>query len=159
MYQYFPHKEALLYAVLEDYLEDVILAMEDAARRYDGASLVELSDALSRAYLDAKMRRMPGSRALYIVADMLETASLVDDIVRRADDIIRRMLASASDARFDDVDRVTYAMRTMLVGTVRAVLESDGSAEAVAMLRAELPVMCRSYLLASASRRNVHPVY
>jgi AcrR family transcriptional regulator len=159
MYQYFPHKEALLYAVLEDYLEDVIVAMEDAARRYDGASLVELSDALSRAYLDAKMRRMPGSRALYIVADMLETASLVDDIVRRADDIIRRMLASASDARFDDIDRVTYAMRTMLVGTVRAVLESDGSAEAVAMLRAELPVMCRSYLLASASRLNVHSVY
>lgn len=154
MYQYFPHKEALLYAVLEDYLEDVIVAMEAAARQYDGAPLMALSDALSRAYLDAKMRRMPGSRVLYIVADTLETASLVDDIVRRADDIIRRMLASASDARFDDIGRVTYALRTMLVGTVRAVLENDASAEAVDMLRAELPVMCRSYLLASAKRRD-----
>lgn len=151
MYQYFPHKEALLYAVLEDYLEDVIVAMEAAAGRSEGGPLRTMADELCQAYLDAKLRRMPGSRALYIVADTLETASLVDDIVQRADDIIRRLLSGASDARFEDIDRVTYALRTMLVGTVRAVLEKDASPDAVAMLRAELPVMCRAYLLASAS--------
>jgi len=151
MYQYFPHKEALLYAVLEDYLEDVVVAMEEADQRYRGGPLAEMADGLSRAYLDAKMKRMPGSRALYVVASELDTGRLIDDIVRRADEVIVRMLSSASDARFASVDKVSYALRTMLVGTVRAVLENDASPEAVAMLRSELPVMCRTYLVASST--------
>ncbi|KJV37197.1 TetR/AcrR family transcriptional regulator [Luteibacter yeojuensis] len=151
MYQYFPHKEALLYAVLEDYLEDVVVALDEAAGQLAGKRLAEMSDGLTLAYLDAKMRQMPGARALYVVAAQLETAGLVDDIVRRSDEIIARTLATAADARFDDVDAVTFAYRTMLVGVVRAVIESDGTPAAVAMLRAELPVMCRSYLVASAT--------
>jgi hypothetical protein len=37
------------------------------------------------------------------------------------------------------------------VGTVRAGLENDASPAALAMLRTQLPVMCRAYL-AAASR-------
>jgi AcrR family transcriptional regulator len=150
MYQYFPHKQALLYAVLEDYLEDVVLAMDEASQRFHGAKLADMADGLSRAYLEAKMRRMPGSRALYVVAAELETSRLIDDIVARCEAIIAGLLASARDAVFVDVGTTTVALRTMLTGTVRAVLETDASPEAIAMLRAELPVMCRAYLLASA---------
>lgn len=153
MYQYFPHKEALLYAVLEDYLEDVVIALEGAAQRHHGARLCEMSDGLSRAYLEAKMRRMPGSRALYVVAAELDSAPLIADIVRRADELIAGLLASAPDAGFDDIDNVTFALRTMLTGTVRAVLENDASPESLAMLRTELPVMCRAYLVAVSRRR------
>jgi AcrR family transcriptional regulator len=152
MYQYFPHKEALLYAVLEDYLEDVVVALDEAAGGLAAKPLAEMSDGLVDVYLKAKMRRMPGSRALYIVAAQLETTSLIDDIVRRSDEVIARLLASAPDATFDDIPGVTFAYRTMLIGVVRAVLESDATSAAVAMLRAELPVMCRAYLQAAAKR-------
>ncbi|QWT21089.1 TetR/AcrR family transcriptional regulator [Bacillus sp. NP157] len=155
MYQYFPHKEALLYAVLEDYLEDVAVAIEAAAERFRGAPLAGMADGLSKAYLDAKMRHLPGSQALYIVAAELETSRLIDDIVRRCDDAIARLLATAADARFDDVGHVTLALRTMLTGTVRAVLENDASPKSLAMLRAELPVMCRAYLLAASRQVGV----
>ncbi len=154
MYQYFPHRQALLYAVLEAYLEDVIQSLEDAAARLFHAPLAEMADGLGRAYLDAKLRGMPGSRALYVVAAELETAPLVHDITQRTDRIIAGLLGQASDARFDDLHRVSYALRTMLNGTVRAVLENAASPENIDVLRTELPTMCRSYLLAAAKPRN-----
>jgi len=158
MYQYFPHKDALLYAVLEDYLEDVVVAIEAAAERFRGMPLVAMSDGLSHVYLDAKMRHLPGAQALYVVAAELETAGLIDDVCARCEAAMARLLATATDACFDDIDRVTHALRVLLVGTVRAVLENDVSPRALAMLRAELPVMCRAYLLAVACRREAQVV-
>ncbi len=152
MYQYFPHKQALMYAVLEDYLEEVIAALEDASERLQHAPLAEMAEGLAHAYLDAKLRGMPGTRVLYVVATELETASLVEDIRQRADDIVARLLAGAPDVRFDDVSRTGYALRTLMTGTVQAVLEHEASPEAIAVLRSELPAMCRAYVLARADR-------
>jgi len=151
MYQYFPHRQALLYAVLEDYLEEVVRALQEASDAFSGKPLAQMAEGLSRAYLDAKLRGMPGSRALYVVAAELETAPLVDDIVRRADHIIFHALAAVGDATFDDLHKVTYALRALMVGTVRAVLEGETSQASVDTLRSELPLMCKAYLL-SASR-------
>ncbi|WP_448097217.1 TetR/AcrR family transcriptional regulator [Luteibacter yeojuensis] len=153
MYQYFPHKQALLYAVLDQYLEDVMTAMQAACVRYEGASLREISDGLCRAYLDAKLRHLPGSRALYVVAAELDTADLIADVVGRADQAIARLLTTASDAVFDDIETVTFAWRSMLVGTVQAVLEKDGSPASLAILRTQLPVMARAYLVEASRSR------
>jgi uncharacterized membrane protein len=113
-----------------------------------------MSDGLCRAYLDAKLRHLPGSRALYVVAAELDTADLVAEVVRRTDQAIARVLTTASDAVFDDAETVTFALRSMLVGTVQAVLEKDGSPESLAILRAQLPVMSRAYLMAASRGRE-----
>src|ERR1700754_5307123 len=77
MYQYFPHKQALLYAVLDQYLEHVATAVEEACARHAGAPLAVMTDGLVQSYLDAKLRHMPGSLALYAVAADLDTATLL----------------------------------------------------------------------------------
>src|ERR1700754_3162046 len=77
MYQYFPHKQALLYAVLDEYLEHVGVAVEEACARHAGAPLAVMTDGLVQSYLDAKLRHMPGSLALYAVAADLDTATLL----------------------------------------------------------------------------------
>lgn len=152
MYQYFPHKQALLYAVLDEYLEHVVVAVEEACTRLSGARLADMSDGLAEAYLNAKLRHMPASLALYAVAADLDTATLVADVVRRVDQAVERLLLSAADATFDDIGKVTFALRTMLVGTVRAGLENDASPTTLAMLRSQLPMMCRAYLTVAALR-------
>jgi AcrR family transcriptional regulator len=151
MYQYFPHKHALLYAVLEQYVQDVVLAMEEACARFAGTPLAEMSDGLVNAYLAAKLRHLPGSRVLYVVAAELETASLVDDVTQRVDRALRQLLETVPGVAFEQLDQVTVGLRALLVGTVRAVLEDDGSPAAIAMVREQLPVMCRAYLLASST--------
>ena len=152
MYQYFPHKQALLYAVLDHYLDGVVVAIEAACAKYEGASLTEMSDGLVHAYLEAKLKHLPGSRALYVVAADLDTANLIDDVVQRVDHAVMGLLASAPDVGFDDLTTVTFALRSMLVGTVRAVLENDAEPASLAMLREQLPVMCRAYLVAVSRR-------
>lgn len=148
MYQYFPHKQSLLYAVLDQYLEHVVLAVEEACERHAGAPLAEMTNGLVQSYLDAKLRHMPGSLALYAVAADLDTEMLIADVIGRVDRAVERLLQSAPDAVFDDIGKVTFALRTMLVGTVRAGLEHDASPATLAMLRSQLPLMCRAYLVA-----------
>jgi len=41
-------------------------------------------------------------------------------------------------------------VRALLVGTVRAGLENDASPAALAMLRTQVPLMCRAYLVAAS---------
>ena len=65
MYQYFPHKKALLYAVLQQHLETVAEAMEAACACYAGQPLAVISDGLVAAYLDAKTRQVaPRARSI-----------------------------------------------------------------------------------------------
>ncbi|MET0936112.1 MAG: TetR/AcrR family transcriptional regulator [Luteibacter sp.] len=155
MYQYFPHKQALLYAVLESFLELTALSVEEASGRFAGAGLVEMSDGLVNTFLDAKMRQLPGSRALYAVASYLDSADLIDHVVERIHVALKRLLASASDASFDDIESVSLALLSMMGGSVRTFVERDTSPGSLAVLRAQLPVMARSYLLASARQRDV----
>jgi AcrR family transcriptional regulator len=156
MYQYFPHKKALLYAVLQQHLETVAEAMEAACVRYAGQPLAVISDGLVAAYLDAKTRQVATSRALYAVAGELDTADLIGGISRRVQQAIAPVLASASDARFDDLDSVSFALRVVLAGTARAVLERGATSAALVTLRAELPVICRAYLSAVSKPRVQH---
>jgi AcrR family transcriptional regulator len=156
MYQYFPHKKALLYAVLQQHLETVAEAMEAACARYAGQPLAVISDRLVAAYLDAKTRQVATSRALYAVAGELDTADLIGGISRRVQGAIAPALASASDARFDDLDSVSFALRVVLAGTARAVLERGATSSALVILRKELPVVCRAYLCAASKPRRPH---
>ena len=109
-----------------------------------------MSDGLVGAYLDAKLRHLPGLLALYTVAADLDTTSLINDVLDRTDRAITRLLASVPDAGFGDIATVTFAVRTLLVGTVRAGLENDASPAAPAMLRTQVPRMCRAYLVAAS---------
>ena len=61
MYQYFPHKEALLFALVRQKLGAIAAAMEEAAARLAGNSLAAISDGLVQAWLDAKTDDIVGS--------------------------------------------------------------------------------------------------
>src|SRR5690242_10030250 len=71
LYQYFPNKQSLLHAMLEDHLENVASAVEAACHQACHQTLEEMIRQLVEAYVDAKMKRMNISVALYkISADL-----------------------------------------------------------------------------------------
>jgi AcrR family transcriptional regulator len=158
MYQYFPHKQALLYAVLKQHLEEVAQAVEAACRRDRGKTLAAISDGLAAAYLEAKTRHFAASQALYLVASELDTGDLLGWTSQRMVDAIQPLLASASDATIDDLAGVTFALRATLSGTVRSILARGADPARVETLRQELPVICRAYLAASARPRTAAAV-
>jgi len=157
MYQYFPHKQALLYAVLQRHLGAVAEAVERACKRHQGQSIDEGIDGLVAAYIDAKTARADVSRALYLVAAELDTTELLGSISKRIHDATATLLASAADAEFDDLPLVTRMFLAAMSGTVRTAFERGASLAMWRSLRTHLSTMCRAYLREVAIEKPAPP--
>jgi len=149
LYQYYPHKQALLYAITERYLGGIAEAVEKACRENQGASLTQMSDALVGAYWKAKTMRPNATRALYLVAAKVNTAALAETCAQRIEAAAAAMFASAPDAIFTDLTLVNRSLLTALFGAVRSVFTREVSPTFVEQVREELSLMCRSYLVAA----------
>lgn len=146
MYQYYPHKQALLFAILEqklDRVEDAILA---ASETLAGRDLEAIARGLAEAWLAAKTSDIEASRAIYGIAAGFDIAARMAQGADRLRQAIGRVLATASDAHFADVDATAFMTIALLAGSTRAVLEHGASERDLACLRRELPRACYGYL-------------
>ena len=148
MYQYFPHKEALVYALNARYLEDLATRIEATCTSRQGAPIGEMVEALVDTYWRAKTERADVTRALYRSVAELDNQPLIDAFARRVDAATGAMLASASDASFNDLKGVNLALVTVIFGTVRSAFERNLPPSAAQDLKRQLVLMCRSYLAA-----------
>lgn len=62
LYQYYPNRDALLRAVLEQHLNGIADAVEAACAASRGRGVAEMAEAVVQAYLDAKFRDVQESR-------------------------------------------------------------------------------------------------
>lgn len=147
MYQYFPHKQALLYAVLQNHLNGIAAAVEAACATHQGGSVGSMLDSLVTAYIEAKAVRVPVSRVLYKVGAELEAGELRGEISKRIHHAIVNLLTSATDTRFDDPSAVAFIMQAAMTGTARAVFESGATPAMLDVLRGQLTLMCKGYVL------------
>lgn len=146
LYQYYPNRDALLAAVLERHLDGMAEAVEDACRRLEGQPVAIMGAALAGAFLRAKMRDPEESRALYAVAAERGGAELAARVQRRVVAAFSAMLATASDARFDDPEVTATVALNAMVGPVRAVLEGQAPAGFADVLEGELTRLVGAYL-------------
>ncbi|SHO64785.1 transcriptional regulator, TetR family [Pseudoxanthobacter soli DSM 19599] len=153
MYQYFPHKQALLYALNERYLDVLAVRIEKACEGEHGAPLARMIEALVSAYWDAKTERSDVTRALYRSAVELDNATLIEAFAARMDRATSAMLATAPDAAFDDLTLVNTTLLAVIFGTVRNVFERGLPEPLESGLRRQLVTMCLEYL--KAVRRPV----
>ena len=150
MYQYFPNKEALLLALVKDRLATVATAMEDVAARLAESRLSEIADGLVQAWLDAKTADIVGSRAIYGIAAEFDIVEMTRKEAIRLEQAIAGLLSTARDAQVDQPDAVAFTLLAVMGGAVRTVLERGATDAELAMLRSELPRVCRAYLASCA---------
>ncbi len=125
LYQYFPNKQALLFAVLERHLAMLADTLEAACSDHRGATVEVMAEAVVKAYLQAKTRRCEVSRALYLIAIELDARGLIEAATRRGEQAIAAMLSTANDGHFPDPHVVAQTMLAAVYGTVRAFYERD----------------------------------
>ena len=154
MYQYFPHKEALLFALVRQKLGAIAAAMEEAAARLAGNSLAAISDGLVQAWLDAKTDDIVGSRAIYGIAAEFDIVDMTRTETKRLERAVEGLLASACDAMVERPNAVAFALLAVMGGAVRTVLERSAQDAELDILRAELPRVCRAYLASCARPRD-----
>ncbi|HEY6629974.1 MAG TPA: TetR/AcrR family transcriptional regulator [Rhizobiaceae bacterium] len=146
IYQYFPHKQALFYALNERYLDALAETLEKACRAQHGAPIEKMVEALVTTYWNAKMERPEVTRALYRSVAELDNEPLIDAFARRVDAATGSMLASAPDAVFADLPTVNLTLATTIFGTVRSAFERNLPAAESRAVHMQLIRMSIAYL-------------
>lgn len=146
LYQYFPHKQALFYALNERYLEALAATVEESCRARHGATAAEMVEALVTTYWTVKMERPEVTQALYRSVAELDNAAMIATFSRRVDAATAAMLASASDAAFADLPIVNLTLLSTIFGTVRNIFTRNLSLDDSRAVHRQLVVMCQAYL-------------
>jgi AcrR family transcriptional regulator len=155
LYQYYPNKQSLLFAVLEDHLDKVSVAMEAACERAHGKPLAEMVREVVEAFVDVKMERTDISTALYRSAAEVGGPALAKRMGQKSRKALEAMLRTAPDAVLRQEKFAIQMMFSAMAGTTRSVLEAGASPAMVRNLRDHLVLLCQSYMLALA---KPHPL-
>jgi AcrR family transcriptional regulator len=146
LYQYFPNKSSLMQALLKGHLNRVAAAVEAVCEDQKGQSLSHMATALTGAFLEAKLRNVEASVALYFISDDLDGAEIVRQMGVRTNKAVAQMLASASEALTTDPEVVANTLLAAMSGVSRRVLESPAPRKLADALRHELVVLAGAYL-------------
>jgi AcrR family transcriptional regulator len=148
LYQYFPNKQSLLFAVLEDHLDKVAAAVELACERARGKRLSEMVQHVVEKFVDAKMQRTDISTALYRVSAEVGGPALVKRAGERSRRALEAMLKTAPDAASQPERFAIQMMFSAMAGATRSVLEAGATPMMVQKLRDHLVLLCKSYMRA-----------
>ncbi|WP_349631789.1 TetR/AcrR family transcriptional regulator [Bradyrhizobium liaoningense] len=151
LYQYFPNKQALLFATLERHIAMLADAVEKACDENRRAPLETIAAAVVRAYLQAKMTQAQVSPALHRIALELNARELIELAAGRSERAIEATLSTASDGSFSNARVIALTISTALYGMVppfcERIMRPADSREA----EKQLTIMVRSYLVAALS--------
>jgi AcrR family transcriptional regulator len=153
LYQYYPNKESLLFAVLEDHLDKVTAAVETACEQASHKPLSEMIRTVVEAFVDAKMERTDISVALYQIAANVGGPALVKKAGQRQRKALEAMFQTAPDTESPPDRFAIDMMCSAIAGAMRSVLEAGASPAMVRKLREQLVLLCQSYMAAATGRR------
>jgi AcrR family transcriptional regulator len=146
LYQYYPNKQSLLFAVLAHHLDAVASAVEAACEQARHRPLAEMVKVVVEAFVDAKMARSDISLALYQIAADVGGPALVKRMTQRSLKALDALFRTASDVT-SPPDRFAVGMMVAAMsGATRYVLEAQPSPAMIRSLRRHLVTLCQSYM-------------
>ena len=153
LYQYYPNKQSLLFAVLENHLNHVMVIVEAACESACRKPLAEMIREMVEAFVDAKMDRADISVALYQVAVDVGGPALIKRIKQRSRKTVEAMLETASDIKSPPDKFAIDIMLSAIAGAMRSLLEAGPSPATVRKAREQLVLLCQSYMSAATAKR------
>jgi AcrR family transcriptional regulator len=152
LYQYYPNKRSLLFAVFEDHLDKVSQAVEVACEDACHKPMSEMIRQVVEAYVDAKMQRADISVALYKVAPDIGGPALVTQTGQRLRKAIDSMLLTAPDLKLSPDRFAIDMMLSAMSGAMRLALEAGASPAMFRKTREHLVLLCQSYMAAATAK-------
>jgi AcrR family transcriptional regulator len=110
LYQYYPNKQALLYAVLKVHSIKVAAAVEGACRANRCAAVKVLLAAVVEVFVNAKLERTDVSTALYAAASEPQGAAIVRRLSKRVHRALTAALAEAAGATLGEMEFVALIL-------------------------------------------------
>jgi AcrR family transcriptional regulator len=154
LYQYFPNKQSLLFAVLEHHMNNVAARVEAACVSARHKPLAERIRELVEAFVDAKMERADMSVALYRVSADVGGTTLTKRASQRLRKAVEAMLQTAPDAKSPPDKFAIDIMLAAMAGAMRSLLEASPTSATVRKSREQLVLLCQSYIAAATVKRG-----
>jgi len=142
LYQYYPNKQSLLFAILEGHMNEVAEAVEHACENARGKPLTEMVKDVTEAFVGAKMKRPDISMGLYRIAADIGGPAIVKKATARS--------RKALEALLNQPKFVIQMLFAAMAGATTSVLQAGASPAMVQDLRIHLTVLCQSYVAAAA---------
>ena len=152
LYQYFPNKQSMLFAVLERHLHRVAERVEAACDEACHKPLAEMIKQTVEAFVDAKMERADVSVALYRISADVGGPTLIKPVTRRMQRAVEAMFRTAPDLQFPPDKVCLEMMFAAMGGVMRSLLESEPSPAAVRKSRDQLVLLCQAYMAAATAK-------
>jgi len=153
LYQYYPNKQSLLFAVLENHLSSVVARVEAVCESACHKPLAEMIREMVEAFVDAKMERADISVALYRVSADLGGPALLKQFSQRSRKAVEAMLQTAEDIKAPPDKSAIDIMLAAMAGAMRSLLEARPSPSTVRKAREQLVLLCQSYMAAATAKR------
>ena len=154
LYQYYPNKQSLLFAVLENHLSNVMARIEAVCESACHKPLAGMIREMVEAFVDAKMERADISVALYQVSADVGGPALLKRIGQRSRKAVEAMLQTAEDIKAPPDKFAIDMMLAAMAGAMRSLLETGPSPAAVRKAREQLVLLCQSYMAAATLKRS-----
>ena len=152
LYQYYPNKQSLLFAVLEHHMNNVATRVEAACESACYKPLAEMIKEMVEGFVDAKMERADVSAALYRVAADVGGPALIKRISQRSRKAIAATLQTAPDAKSPPDKFAIDIMLAAMAGAMRSLLEAGPTSDTVRKSREQLVLLCQSYMAAATAK-------
>ncbi|MGA8511020.1 MAG: TetR/AcrR family transcriptional regulator [Candidatus Sulfotelmatobacter sp.] len=154
LYQYYPNKQSLLFAVLEHHMNNLAARVEAACESACHKPLAEMIREMVEAFVEAKMERADISVALYRVSADLGGPMLIKRISERSRKAVEAMLQTASDTRSPPDKFAIDIMLAAMAGAMRSLLEAGPTSSTVRKSREQLVLLCQSYMAVATAKRG-----
>jgi AcrR family transcriptional regulator len=154
LYQYYPNKRSLLFAVLENHLNHVAARVEAACESASHKPLAQMIKEMVEAFVDAKMERTEISTALYRISTEVGGPTLIKGVTQRSRKAAEAMLETAPDIKSPPDKIAIEIMLSAMAGTMRSLLEAGPSSATVRKAREQLVLLCQSYMAAATAERD-----
>ena len=154
LYQYYPNKQSLLFAVLENHLNSVAARIENACKSAYHKPLAEMIKEVVQAFVNAKMDRAEISAALYRVSADVGGPALIKRISQRSRKAVEAMLQTAPDAKAPPDKFAIDIMLAAMAGAMRSLLETGPTSSAIRKSQEQLVLLCQSYMAAVSGNRS-----
>lgn len=155
LYQYYPNKQSLLFALLEEHMSKVSEAVEMACDKARGKPLLEMLSDVVQRFVDAKLVRTDISVALYQISADIGGPAIVKRTVQRSQKALAAVIQTAPDILLPPDKFAVEMMFAAMAGAIRSVLEAGASPAMIAKLRDQLVLLCQTYMEAVTGRHSV----
>jgi AcrR family transcriptional regulator len=147
LYQYFPSKEALVAALVENHVQRMRAALDGALLESPPAALAERARLLVQGMMAAYRVDPQLHHVLCQEVPKIGELQKVYGFEQHLAEVCRRYLFSVGERlRLNDVDRAVFLLVNAVPGVVRAAIQADPTGQNDARLAEELTDMIVRYL-------------